>query len=68
MAALQITVGGSAQDVTALHIVDFDAANTVVFLANTFSINNQYDRLIEVGPAITATVAAAAAADPESWE
>lgn len=64
MANVQITVSGTAQDVTALHIVDFDAANTVVFLANTFSINNKFDRLIEVGPAITAT----AAADPESWE
>jgi len=67
MANVQITVSGSAQDVTALHIVDYDIANTVVFLANTFSINNKYDRLIEVGPTITAT-ASAAAADPESWE
>lgn len=66
MAALQITVSGTAQDVTALHIVDFNAANTVIFLANTFSINNKYDLLIEAGPAITAT-AATTAANPESW-
>jgi len=66
MASVQITVSGSAQDVTALHIVDFNAANTVVFLANTFQLNNKYDNLIIVD--VVGTTAGTTTTDPESWE
>jgi hypothetical protein len=64
MAALQITVSGSAQDITALHLVDFDAANTVVFLSEKLKMNDQYDYVFVVGPSISGTTTATI----ESWE
>lgn len=66
MANVQITVSGTAQDVTKLIEVEHNlyVSNTVVFAANTFQLNNKYNSLFFVGPVITAT----AEADPESWE
>jgi len=66
MAAVQITVSGTAQDVSNLIEIDTDfyVANSPFFIANTFQLNNKYDNLIIVDVVGTTT----GATDPESWE
>jgi len=67
MAAVQITVSGTAQDVSNLIEIDTDfyVANAAVFVANTFQLNNKYDNLIIVDVVGTTT---GTTTDPESWE
>ena len=71
MAALQITVGGSAQNVTALHLIENEVLDAVTFSADTFSLTNKYSSLIETGPVFSASSGGGAGgtpASPESWE
>ena len=72
MAALQITVGGSAQNVTALYIIEDEILDATTFAANTFQLNNKYNSLIETGPVITDSGAGSGGGggvvvNPESW-
>lgn len=67
MAALQITVGGSAQNVAALYDIENEILDATTFQPNRFLLNNKYTSLIITDPVITSTNTGAAA-DPESWE